>query len=148
MNELITIARHWREWADPRLVVLILHNNDLNQVTWEMRALGGFPKFEQAQVLPDVDYAAYAELVGVRGIRVEEPDAVGPAWDQALGADRPVVIDALCDPEVPPIPPHATPEQISKVTQALLKGDPNAWQIIATGVKQKVQELLPNREDR
>jgi pyruvate dehydrogenase (quinone) len=146
MNEFITIAKYWREWSDPRLIVLILHNNDLNQVTWEMRALGGFPKFEQTQVLPDVNYASLAELLGVRGIRVEKPDDIGPAWDQALGADRPVVIDALCDPEVPPIPPHATPEQITKMIQAVAKGDPNAWHVVATGIKQKVQEFLPGRK--
>ena len=145
MNELITVAKYWQDWDDPRLVVLILHNNDLNQVTWEMRAMGGFPKFEQTQVLPDVNYASYAELLGLRGIRVEKPDDIGSAWDQALGASRPVVIDALCDPEVPPIPPHATPEQVKKMTQALVKGDPEAWDIVATGTKQKVQEFLPGR---
>lgn len=143
MNELITVATHWREWDDPRFVVLVLHNNDLNQVTWEMRALGGFPKFEPSQVLPSVDYAAYAELVGLRGIRVEDPDEVGPAWDAALAADRPVVIDALCDPDVPTIPPHATPEQITETTKAILKGDPDAWHVVRTGVRHKVQEFLP-----
>jgi pyruvate dehydrogenase (quinone) len=143
INELITIAKYWRDWADPRLVVAVLHNNDLNQVTWEMRALGGFPKFEQSQVLPDVDYAGYAELLGLRGIRVDTPDDIGTAWDRALGSDRPTVIDALCDPDVPPIPPHATPEQVTAMTRSLVKGDPDAWHVITTGVRQKVQELLP-----
>lgn len=146
MNELITVAKYWQEWDDPRFVVLILHNNDLNQVTWEMRAMGGFPKFEQTQVLPSVDYADYARLLGLDGIRVDNPDDIGPAWDQALRADRPTLIDALCDPEVPPIPPHATPEQITKATQAIVKGDADAWHLVTTGAKQKVQEFLPGRK--
>ena len=148
MNELITMSSYRREWDDPRLVVLVLHNNDLTQVTWEMRALGGFPKFEQSQVLPDVNYARVAEALGVRGIRVERPDDVGAAWDQALAADQPVVIDALCDPDVPPIPPHATPDQISELTKSLLKGDPDAWHVIKTGVKQKLAEFLPTPSAR
>ncbi|MBW3603479.1 MAG: thiamine pyrophosphate-requiring protein [Actinobacteria bacterium] len=143
MNELITVSKYWQEWDDPRFIVLILHNNDLNQVTWEMRAMGGFPKFEQTQVLPSVNYADYAKLLGLDGIRVEKPDDIAPAWDRALAAQRPTVIDALCDPEVPPIPPHATPEQIKEATQAVLKGDPDAWHLIKTGAKQKVQEFLP-----
>lgn len=146
MNELITIAKYWQEWQDPRLIVLILHNNDLNQVTWEMRAMGGFPKFEQTQVLPSIDYADYARLLGLDGIRVDTPDDIGSAWDRALNADRPTLIDALCDPEVPPIPPHATPEQIKQATQAIVKGDADAWHLVKTGARQKVQEFLPGRK--
>lgn len=100
MNDLITITKYWQEWRDPRLIALVLHNNDLNQVTWELRAMGGFPKVEQTQVLPDVDYARYAELLRLRGIRVDTPDAVGVARDldrhQAEGAGVPV--DPLVTP--------------------------------------------------
>jgi pyruvate dehydrogenase (quinone) len=146
LAELITIQKYYRQWSDPRLVVMVLHNNDLNQVTWEMRAMGGFPKVEETQNLPDVDYAGFAEKLGLRGIRVEKADDVAGAWDAALAADRPVVIDAVTDPEVPPIPPHASAEQVKELTGALLKGDPSAWQIVATGAKEKVQEFLPGEK--
>lgn len=104
MNELITIARYWRQWADPRLVVVVLHNNDLNQVTWEMRAMEGSPKFAESQTLPDVDYARFARGLDLRGDNIEDPAQIAGAWDRALSADRPTVLDVRCDPDVPPIP--------------------------------------------
>lgn len=146
LAELITIARYERLWADRRLVVCVFHNNDLNQVTWELRAMGGSPRFDESQVLPDVSYADLALDLGLRGIAVDKPDDLGPAWDEALTADRPVVLDVRCDPEVPPIPPHATLDQIKATTQALLKGDPNAWHLLVQGIKTKAQEAIPKRK--
>ncbi|WP_156756133.1 thiamine pyrophosphate-requiring protein [Actinokineospora pegani] len=143
MAELITIAHYRHLWSDPRLVVCVFHNNDLNQVTWELRAMGGSPKFEQSQSLPDVDYAGFARSLGLDAVTVDDPDQLGPAWDRALAADGPVVLDVRCDPEVPPIPPHATLEQVKSVTQAVLKGDPSALHLIAQGAKTKLRELLP-----
>jgi len=145
LAELITIARYWQEWADPRLVVAVLHNNDLNQVTWEMRAMQGAPKFVASQSLPDVNYAAFADSIGLRAIAVDEPGQVGPAWDAALTADRPVVLDVRTDPDFPPIPPHATFEQAKDAAEALLKGDENRWGFLSAGLRTKVQELLPHR---
>ncbi len=142
MNELITIGRYWREWADPRLVVLVLHNGDLNQVTWEMRAMGGDPKFEPAQVLPAFPYAAYAELCGLRGVRVDTTDGVASGWDEALAADRPCVLEVLTDPEVPPLPPHIELGQATSLLKAMLKGDPASRSIIKQGLKGKVEEFL------
>ncbi|MBP2328624.1 pyruvate dehydrogenase (quinone) [Kibdelosporangium banguiense] len=144
MAELITIARYRELWADPRCVVCVLHNNDLNQVTWELRAMGGAPKFEESQVLPDVSYASFAQSVGLEGITVDDPDDLGPAWDRALSADGPVVLDVHCDPEVPPIPPHATFEQAKFAAEAVLKGDPDAWHLMVEGLKTKAQEVLPH----
>ena len=111
LAELITIKHYWEQWSDPRLIVAVLHNDDLNQVTWEMRAMEGAPKFTQSQTLPDVDYAAFASSLGLQAIRVDKPDQIGPAWDQALAAGRPTLLDVRTDPNVPPIPPHATFEQ-------------------------------------
>jgi pyruvate dehydrogenase (quinone) len=143
INELITIKKYWQQWNDPRLCVLVLHNNDLNQVTWEQRAMEGDPKFDASQDVPDFDYAAFAELVGLKGIRMETPDAVGPGWDEALQADRPVVIDAHTDPNVPPIPPHIEFKQAKNLMFALAKGDTDTKGIIRQGIKDKIEDLLP-----
>ncbi|MER5268586.1 thiamine pyrophosphate-requiring protein [Actinosynnema sp. NPDC002837] len=142
LAELITIARYYEEWADPRCVVCVLHNNDLNQVTWELRAMGGAPKFEESQVLPDIGYAAFARAVGLGGIDVSDPADLGGAWDEALSAARPVVLDVRCDPNLPPIPPHTTFEQAKATAEAMLKGDPDAWDVVRRGVATKVQEFL------
>lgn len=149
MAELITIAKYWHQWADPRLVIAVLHNNDLNQVTWEMRAMQNSPKFPQSQDLPDVDYAAFARSLGLHGTNIDGPDALGGAWDQALGADRPTVLDVRCDPDVPPIPPHATYDQAKSLVEAVLGGDEDAKGFIKQGVKQKLQQYLPHeKQDR
>jgi len=145
LAELITIHRYWREWPDPRLVVAVLHNNDLNQVTWEMRAMEGAPKFTESQTLPEVDYAAFAASLGLQAFSVDKPDQIGPAWERALAADRPTVLDVRCDPDVPPIPPHATLEQAKSTAQSVLAGDEDRWGFIKEGVKTKLQEFLPHR---
>ncbi|MGI5166278.1 thiamine pyrophosphate-requiring protein [Spirillospora sp. CA-253888] len=145
MAELLTIKHYWREWADPRMVVAVLHNNDLNQVTWEMRAMQGAPKFPQSQTLPDADYAAFAASVGMDAVVVDEPDQIAPAWERALAADRPVLLDVHCDADVPPIPPHADLAQAKATAQALLKGDEDRWGVFKEGVKAKAQEFLPHR---
>jgi pyruvate dehydrogenase (quinone) len=147
LAELITIARYWSDWADPRLVVAVLHNNDLNQVTWELRAMGGTPRFVESQALPDVQYADFASSLGLLAITVTEPDAIGGAWDMALGADRPCLIDVHCDPDVPPIPPHATLEEATDLAQALIKGDASRWGVIKEGIRTKAQEFLPHHDD-
>jgi pyruvate dehydrogenase (quinone) len=143
MAELITVGRYWQQWTDPRLIVAVLHNNDLNQVTWEMRAMEGAPKFVESQSVPDVDYAAFARSVGLAGINVDDGDALGAAWDQALGADRPTVLDVRCTPDVAPIPPHATFDQVKAMASAILKGDEDSWGVVKEGIKQKAQQYLP-----
>jgi pyruvate dehydrogenase (quinone) len=145
INELITIAKYRDRWADQRLIVMVLNNRDLNQVTWEQRAMEGDPKFEGSQDLPDFPYARYAEMLGLVGIRVDSPADVGAAWDRALAADRPVVYEAITDPEVPPLPPHITIEQAKALTSALVKGDPNAGEIVKQSFRQKIEGFLPGR---
>jgi pyruvate dehydrogenase (quinone) len=144
MNELITVAKYWERWSDPRFVVLVLHNDDLNQVTWEQRAMEGDPKYEGSQVLPDFPYARYAELLGFKGIRVDDPAAVGAAWDEALAADRPVLVEAVTDPEVPPLPPHITLEEARNFMRAL-RHDPDRGAAIKESFRQKIEELIPGR---
>jgi pyruvate dehydrogenase (quinone) len=143
MAELITIKHYWQQWSDPRLVVAILHNNDLNQVTWEMRAREGSPKFEESQRLPDVDYAGFAESLGLQAIRVTEPGQLEDAWRRAFAADRPTVLDVHTDPDVPPVPPHATWTEMKATARSLLHGDEDRWGVIKEGVLTKVAEVLP-----
>src|SRR4051812_23096773 len=147
LNELITIAKYWQEWADPRLVVAVLHNNDLNQVTWELRAMGGSPQFLPSQELPDFPYAGYARLLGLHGVTAEKPEEVVPAWEEALRADRPCVVEFRTDPSVPPIPPHASWDQIEKALESIVRGDSDRMGVIKEGVKSKVQEFLPGSKD-
>ncbi|MGW4830856.1 thiamine pyrophosphate-requiring protein [Amycolatopsis japonica] len=145
MAELLTIARYRELWTDPRCVICVFHNGDLNQVTWELRAMGGAPKFEPSQTLPEVSYSDFALEIGLGGIAVDDPARLGEAWDVALSTDVPTVLDVRCDPEVPPIPPHATFEQVKSMTEAVLKGEPDAWHLLTQGIKTKMQELLPSR---
>ncbi|WP_409181166.1 thiamine pyrophosphate-requiring protein [Amycolatopsis sp. VS8301801F10] len=145
MAELITIARYHGLWTDPRCIVCVFHNNDLNQVTWELRAMGGAPKFEESQSLPDVDYAGFARSIGLEGVNVDDPGDLAAAWRTAFAADRPAVLDVRCDAEVPPIPPHATFEQMKSVAESVLKGDPEAFHLMFQGAKTKLQEFLPGR---
>ena len=144
-SELITVCKYWKRWSDPRLIVLVLHNNDLNQVTWEQRVLAGDPKFKCSQDLPDFRYARYAESLGLKGILVDTPNAIGRAWDEALAADRPVVIDAITDPDVPPMPPHITFDQARAYASALLKGDPNKVGVIRQTFREMVDAILPSK---
>jgi pyruvate dehydrogenase (quinone) len=146
MAELITVAHYWQQWSDPRLIVAILHNNDLNQVTWEMRAMEGAPKFAASQTLPDVDFAGFARSLGLAGVTVTDPDAIGREWETALAADRPTVLDIHCDPNVPPIPPHASFEQVKAMAGAVLHGDEDTWGFVKQGIKQKAQQYLPGHK--
>ncbi len=142
INALIDIANRYESWENKQLVVVVLNNRDLNQVTWEQRVLVGDPKLKVSQNLPGFEYARYAELLGLRGIRVDSPDEVGGAWDEALGADRPVLLEAITDPEVPPLPPHIEMDQATSMAQALLKGDPHAARIARQSFKGKLMEFV------
>ncbi len=126
LNALITIAKYWRQWSDPRCVIAVLNNGDLNQVTWELRAMAGSPKVEKTQDVPHFPYADFAEGLGLGAARVDRPDAVAPAWEQALSANRPFLIDARVDPTMPTLPPHITMKQARSYAKALLQGDPEA----------------------
>ena len=143
INELITIAKYWQTWADPRLVVSVLHNDDLNQVTWELRAMGGSPQFLPSQQLPDFPYAGYARSLGLHGITVQKPEEVAAAWDEAMAADRPCVVEFVTDPAVPPIPPHATWEQMEKALESIVRGDSDRVDVVKEGIKAKMQDFLP-----
>src|SRR5665213_782063 len=148
MAELITIGDYWKQWTDPRLVVMVLNNRDLNQVTWEERVQQGDPRFDAAQHVPDFRYARFAELAGLKGIMVNAPEQIGPAWEAAFAADRPTVIEAITDPDVPPLPPHITLEQARHFMSSMLHGDSDARGMIRASTRQVLSTLIPDVEMR
>ncbi len=141
INALIDVAKYQDRWQNKQLVILVLNNQDLNQVTWEQRVLAGDPKLEVSQDLPDFPFARYAELLGLTGIKVDAPDQVGPAWDRALAAGGPVVIEAVTDPEVPPLPPHIRFDQAREMAISMAKGDPNRGHIIRQTLRAKLADF-------
>jgi len=148
MAELVTIAKYWRRWTDPRLIVMALNNRDLAYVTWEERVQAGDPKFEASQALPDVPYAEFAKLIGLDGLRVEDSEQVGPAWSRALAADRPFVLDMVTDPNVPPLPPHITLKQARNFMSAMVGGEPEIGSVLANTAREMIGSLLPGRGRR
>jgi pyruvate dehydrogenase (quinone) len=140
MNEMLTISKYWKEWSNPRVIVCVLNNRDLNQVTWEQRAMEGDAKFQASQVLPDFGYAAFAESLGLKGIRVDDPERLGRAWDDALSADRPVLLECITDPEVPPLPPHITLEQARMFMSSIIK-DPSRGAMLKQSIKEMVDSF-------
>jgi len=145
MAELITVAKYWKKWPNSKWICCVFNNEDLNQVTWEQRVMEGDPKFEATQDLPNVPYHKFAELIGLKGIFVDDPERMGPAWDEALAADRPVVLEVKTDPNVPPLPPHITLEQAKKFTSTLLKGDPDEGSVLIDAAKEVIGSILPGR---
>jgi pyruvate dehydrogenase (quinone) len=145
MNELITIAKYHERWSDQRLVICVFNNQDLNMVTWEQRVMAGDPMYPASQRIPDFPAARYAELVGLHGIKVERPDDLAGAWSEALSAGKPTVLEAVVDPEIPPLPPHVTGQQMKKMAEAMVKGDPDALGVMEKSLREKVEEFLPGR---
>jgi len=145
LAELITVAKYWRKWSDPRLVVLVLNNRDLNQVTWEQRAMEGDPRFDASQSIPNFPYARYAEMIGLTGVRVDDPDRIGEAWDRVLSAETPAVLEAVVDPEVPPLPPHITFEEAVHFAKAALHGDANRGAMMRQSLRHLLDAVAPKR---
>jgi pyruvate dehydrogenase (quinone) len=145
LNEMITIAKYWKQWSNPRLIVLVLNNRDLNQVTWEERILLGAGKTESTQSIPDFPYHRYAELIGLKGIFVDNPDRVGAAWDDALAADRPVILEAYTDPNVPPLPPHITLKDAQNFV-SMIPSEPDLGSVLRGSAKELLAGVLPGKE--
>ena len=141
-NGLITIAKYWKRWSNPSLIILVLNNEDLNQVTWEQRVLTGNPKYEGSQNLPKFPYAEYAQMLGLKGITISNPEDLDNGYREAFTADRPVVIDVHTDPEVPPMPPHIKFNQAKAFVSALLKGDPESIDMIKQSWKEVISEYF------
>ncbi len=143
--EMLTVAKYWKEWRDPRLIFLVLNNSDLNQVTWEMRIESGNPKYDASQDLPPFNYAEYAKQLGLNWIRVERSEDIGTAWDQALASDRPVIYDVVVDANISQLPPQITLEQAHNLFSAMTKGDPDRGAVIKESIKEVFAGFTPAR---
>jgi pyruvate dehydrogenase (quinone) len=142
LNVMITISKYWRQWSDPRLIVMVLNNRDLNQVTWEERIQLGVGKTESTQSIPDFPYHKYAELLGLKGIFVNDPEKLGATWDQALAADRPVILDCYTDPNVPPLPPHITLKD-ARNFMTMTASEPELGSVLKNSARQILSGILP-----
>jgi pyruvate dehydrogenase (quinone) len=145
LNVMITISKYWKEWSDPRLIVMVLNNRDLNQVTWEERIQLGTGKTESTQSIPDFPYHRYAELLGLKGIFVDDPEKLGAAWEEALSADRPVILECYTDPNVPPLPPHITLED-AKNFMTMMPSEPELRSVLKNSFKQVFARILPTEK--
>ncbi|MCP1172048.1 thiamine pyrophosphate-requiring protein [Ralstonia chuxiongensis] len=148
MAELITVSKYWKRWKSPKWICMVLNNQDLNEVTWEQRVMEGDPKFPASQDIPDVPYHRFAELIGLKGIYVDDPDQLAGAWDEALNADRPVVLEVKTDPDVPPLPPHVTLQQARNFATALAYGDPDASGVLRGTARQVLSALFPVHKEK
>jgi len=145
INVMITISKYWKKWSNPRLIVLVLNNRDLNQVTWEERIQLGAGKTESTQSIPDFPYHRYAELIGLKGIFVDNPDKVAAAWEEALSADRPVILEAFTDPNVPPLPPHITLKD-AKNFMMMMRDEPELASVLKNSARELLTSIVPGRE--
>lgn len=145
-NGVITISKYWKRWKDPRIMILVLNNRDLNQVTWEQRVMEGNPKFEASQDVPDFSYAEYAKMLGLEGIKIEKPEDIIPSLDHAFQLNKPVVIDVYTDPSVPPLPPHISFKQAKNFMFSMAKGDPDTWDMIKQSWKDVIENFIPHKE--
>ncbi|MFM0516149.1 MULTISPECIES: thiamine pyrophosphate-requiring protein [Caballeronia] len=148
MAELITVAKYWKQWSNPSWICMVLNNEDLNQVTWEQRVMEGDPKFEASQDIPSVPYHKFAEMIGLKGFYVDDAERMAAVWDEALAADRPVVIEVKADPNVPPLPPHITLQQAKAFATTLMKGDPSQANVIVDTAKQVLGAVLPGHKEK
>jgi pyruvate dehydrogenase (quinone) len=145
LNVMITISKYWKEWSDPRLIVMVLNNRDLNQVTWEERIQLGEGKTESTQSIPDFPYSKYAELLGLKGIFVSDPEKLGMAWDEALASDRPVILECYTDPNVPPLPPHITLKD-AKNFMSMTASEPELASVLKGSARQLLTSILPGKD--
>lgn len=113
-----------------------------------MRAKDGDPKYEPSQGIQAFPYAQYAKLLGLGGVKVDDPDHISPAWNAPFDADKPVVLDVITDPHVPPLPPHIKTEQASNFAKALLKRDPDRLEIIEASMKQLAASAIQRAKNR
>jgi pyruvate dehydrogenase (quinone) len=144
LNVMITVGKYWRQWADPRFIIMVLNNQDLNQVTWEERVQLGEGKTPSTQTIPDFPYHRYAELIGLKGIFCDDPERIAAAWQEALAADRPVILEFKADPNVPPLPPHITLKD-ARNFMSMMRSEPELGSVIRNSAKELLANILPGK---
>jgi pyruvate dehydrogenase (quinone) len=144
LNVMITVGKYWRKWADPRFIIMVLNNQDLNQVTWEERVQLGEGKTPSTQTIPDFPYHRYAELIGLKGIFCDDPNRIAAAWQEALSADRPVILEFKTDPNVPPLPPHITLKN-ARNFMSMMRSEPELGSVIRNSAKELLANILPGK---
>jgi pyruvate dehydrogenase (quinone) len=141
MAELITVAKYVDRWPDKRFVTCVFNNEDLNEVTWEQRVMNGNPRFDASQDIPDVRYSKFAELIGLKGIFIDDPKDLAGAWEEALSADRPVVLEVKTDPEIAPLPPHISFKEAKGFMMSMARDD-DAGHVIRDTARQVINKVL------
>ena len=138
VNALIDVARYRDRWSDPRLVVCVLDDRDLNMVTWEQRTTSGDPRLPDSQDVPPFDHAGFARLLGLEGVLVEDPDKLGDAWDHVLSCGRPAVLQVRTDPEIAPLPPHVDASMARKLGRAVLRRDEGGRSMVRKALRDQL----------
>ena len=144
LNVMITVSKYWEEWSNPHFILMVLNNRDLSHVTWEERVQLGDGKTESTQSIPDFPYAKYAELMGLKGIFCNDPEKVGASWDEALAADRPVILEFYTDPNIPPLPPHITLKDAEHF-MTMMPSEPELGSVLRNSAKELMSTVLPGR---
>ena len=145
LNVMITVGKYWQSWKDPRFIIMVINNRDLNQVTWEERVSSAKARRRSTQSIPDFPYHKYAELIGLKGIYCEDPEKIGAAWDEALASDRPVIMNMRADPNVPPLPPHITLKD-ARHFMTMMEDEPELASVIKNSARQMLAGILPSKE--
>jgi pyruvate dehydrogenase (quinone) len=135
MGELATLVKY-----DMNVKVVIIKNNVLGQIKWEQIVMEGEPEF--GVELQPIDFAGYALNCGAAGFTIERPQDAESVLRSALAHRGPAVIQAVVDPNEPPMPGQVTTEQAIKFGEALIKGQKDAGKIIKTVVKDKFREVV------
>jgi pyruvate dehydrogenase (quinone) len=120
--------------------VIVIKNNTLGQIKWEQIVFEGNPEF--GVDLQPIDFAGVAECCGAAGYTIEDPEEAGPVLREALGHRGPAIVQAVVDPNEPPMPGKITSEQALKFAEALARGEKYRWEILKTLAKDKVREVV------
>jgi pyruvate dehydrogenase (quinone) len=120
--------------------VIIFKNNTLGQIKWEQIVFEGNPQF--GMELQPIDFAAYARACGAPGYTLEEPEQAESVLREALAQPGPALVEAVVDPNEPPMPGHATMRQTLHFAEAILRGQREGWDIVKTVIKNKVREVV------
>ncbi len=143
MAELITVSKYMHRWSNKTWICCVFNNEDLNQVTWEQRVMEGNPKFEASQTIPNVPYHKFAELIGLKGIYVDDPQRMGAAWDEALASSVPVVLEVKQRPRGAAAARRSSPPAGTELHVDAGQGRPQERHLLVDTARQVLSSVLP-----